>query len=139
MVKVLIVDDSAFIRNILTNMLSSDPDIKVVGIAKNGIEAIEKTAELKPDLVTMDVEMPKMNGIEALKHIMTINPVPVLMVSALTTEGAKETLEALEIGAVDFIPKNLADLSFNIVKIKELLIEKIKKIAERGLVLNKIN
>jgi two-component system chemotaxis response regulator CheB len=139
MVKVLIVDDSAFIRNILTTMLSSDPDIKVVGIAKNGIEAIEKTAELKPDLVTMDVEMPKMNGIEALKHIMTINPVPVLMVSALTTEGAKETLEALEIGAVDFIPKNLSDLSFNIVKIKELLIEKIKKIAERGLVLNKIN
>ncbi|MCK5505622.1 MAG: chemotaxis response regulator protein-glutamate methylesterase [Thermodesulfovibrionia bacterium] len=139
MVKVLIVDDSAFIRNVLTNMLSSDPDIKVVGIAKNGIEAIEKTAELKPDLVTMDVEMPKMNGIEALKHIMTINPVPVLMVSAVTTEGAKETLEALEIGAVDFIPKNLSDLSFNIVKIKELLIEKIKKIAERGLVLNKIN
>lgn len=139
MVKVLIVDDSAFIRNVLSTMLSSDPEIKIAGTAKNGIEAIEKTAELKPDLVTMDVEMPKMDGIEALKHIMAKNPVPVLMVSSATTEGAKETLEALEIGAVDFIPKNLSDLSFNIVKIKDILIEKIKKIAERGLVSSKIN
>lgn len=105
MVKVLVVDDSAFMRNTLTSMISSDPEIKVVGIARNGIEAVDKVAELKPDIVTLDVEMPRMNGLEALKHIMAKNPVPVLMVSSLTDDDAKATLEALELGAVDFIPK----------------------------------
>ncbi len=133
MVKVLIVDDSAFMRNTLTSLISDDPEIQVVGIARDGIEAVEKVAQLKPDIVTMDVEMPKMDGIEALKQIMSKNPVPVIMVSSLTTDSAKVTLEALEIGAVDFIPKNLSDLSINIVKIKETLIEKIKKIGKKGL------
>jgi two-component system chemotaxis response regulator CheB len=137
MVNVLVVDDSAFMRNTLTSMISSDPEIKVVGIARNGIEAVDKVAELKPDIVTLDVEMPRMNGLEALKHIMAKNPVPVLMVSSLTDEDAKETLEALDLGAVDFIPKNLSDLSVNIVKIKEVLIDKIKKIAGKGIVLKK--
>ena len=127
MVNVLVVDDSAFMRNTLTSMISSDPEIRVVGIARNGIEAIEKVAELKPDIVTMDVEMPRMNGIEALKHIMAKNPVPVLMVSSLTNEYAKTTLEAIDLGAVDFIPKNLSDLSVNIVKIRNILIEYIDK------------
>ncbi|MBI5098481.1 MAG: chemotaxis response regulator protein-glutamate methylesterase [Nitrospirae bacterium] len=140
MVKVLIVDDSAFMRNTLTSLISDDPEIQVVGIARNGIEAVEKVAQLKPDIVTMDVEMPKMDGIEALKQIMSTNPVPVIMVSSLTTDSAKVTLEALEIGAVDFIPKNLSDLSVNIVKIKETLIEKIKKIGKKGLpVIKKIS
>jgi len=133
MVKVLIVDDSAFMRHTLTNLISDDPEIQVVGIARDGIEAVEKVAQLKPDIVTMDVEMPRMDGIEALKQIMSKNPVPVIMVSSLTTDSAKVTLEALEIGAVDFIPKNLSDLSVNIVKIKETLIEKIKKIGKKGL------
>lgn len=133
MVTVLIVDDSAFMRNTLTSLISGDPEIKVVGIARDGIEAVEKVAQLKPDIVTMDIEMPKMNGIEALKQIMSKSPVPVIMVSSLTTDSAKVTLEALEIGAVDFIPKNLSDLSVNIVKIKESLIEKIKKIGKKGL------
>ena len=133
MVKVLIVDDSAFMRHTLTSLISDDPEIQVVGIARDGIEAVEKVAQLKPDLVTMDVEMPRMDGIEALKQIMSKNPVPVIMVSSLTTDSAKVTLEALEIGAVDFIPKNLSDLSVNIVKIKETLIEKIKKIGKKGL------
>ena len=137
MVKVLIVDDSAFMRNTLTSMISSDPEIKVVGIARNGIEAVEKVAELKPDIVTLDVEMPRMNGLEALKHIMAKNPVPVLMVSSLTDEDAKATLEALELGAVDFIPKNLSDLSVNIVKIKEILVDKIKNIAGKRLILKR--
>ncbi|RJQ21757.1 MAG: chemotaxis response regulator protein-glutamate methylesterase [Nitrospiraceae bacterium] len=132
MVKVLIVDDSAFMRNTLSGMISSDPEIQVVGVARDGIEAIEKVIQLKPDIVTMDVEMPRMNGIEALKLIMEKNPVPVLMVSSLTMESAKVTLDALDLGAVDFIPKNLSDLSINIVKIKEILIEKIKSIARRG-------
>jgi len=126
MVKVLVVDDSAFMRNALTNMLSSDKEITVVGTARNGIEAIAKVKTLKPDIVTLDVEMPRMDGIEALKHIMKENPLPVIMVSSLTEEGAKVTLEALEIGALDYLPKNLHDLSVNILKIKEVLLEKIK-------------
>lgn len=133
MVKVLIVDDSAFMRNALSNMLSSDPNIKIIGTARDGQEAIEKAAVLKPDVVTMDIEMPKMDGITALRHLMEKNPVPVIMVSSLTTEGAKATLEALELGAVDFIPKNLADLSINIVKIKEILIDKIKQISKKDI------
>ncbi len=131
MVKVLIVDDSAFMRNVLSNMISSDPEIKVIGTARDGLEAIEKVTFLKPDIVTMDVDMPRMNGIEALRQIMAKNPVSVLMVSSLTTEGAKETLDALDIGAVDFIPKNLSELSTDIVRIKDVLIEKIKHIGRR--------
>jgi len=137
MINVLIVDDSAFMRNTLSSMISEDPDIKVVGIARNGMEAIEKVAQLRPDIVTLDIEMPKMNGIEALKQIMSKNPVPVLMVSSLTTDDARITLEALEIGAVDFIPKNLSDLSINILKVRDSLIEKIKKIGKKGLPLYK--
>ncbi|MCX8069582.1 MAG: response regulator, partial [Thermodesulfovibrionales bacterium] len=132
MIKVLIVDDSAFMRNALTNMLSSDPEIKIIGTAKDGLEAVELVSKLKPDIVTMDVEMPRMDGITALKNIMEKTPVPVIMVSSLTIEGAKVTLEALEIGAVDFIPKNLSELSINIVKIKEMLLEKIKYLGKKG-------
>lgn len=131
-VKVLVADDSAFMRNALTNMLASDPEIRVIATARDGVEAIEKTAACKPDIVTLDVEMPRMDGLEALRVIMDKHPVPVIMVSSLTTEGAKETLQALEFGAVDFLPKNLSDLSINIVKIKEILIEKVKVIARRG-------
>ncbi len=132
MVKVLIVDDSAFMRNALTSMLTSDPEISIVGTARDGLEAIEKIMSLRPDVVTMDVEMPRMDGITALKHIMEKAPVPVIMVSSLTNEGAKVTLDALDLGAVDFIPKNLSELSVNIVKIREVLIDKIKQIARRG-------
>ena len=131
MIKVLVVDDSAFMRNALVSMLNSDPDIKVIGIARDGIEAVEMTASLKPDIVTLDVEMPNMDGLEALKRIMAQNPVPVLMVSSLTTEGANATLDALDIGAIDFISKDLDDLSVNIVKIKDVLVEKIKIIGKK--------
>ncbi len=134
MIRVLVVDDSAFMRKAITSMLQEDPEIKVIGTARDGVEAVELTEKLKPDIVTMDVEMPKMDGISALKEIMHKYPVPVLMVSSLTTEGAKVTLEALELGAVDFIPKNLAELSVNIVKIKGILLEKIKTIARRGII-----
>lgn len=114
-------------------MLSSDPEIKIVGTARDGLEAIEKVQSLKPDIVTMDVEMPRMDGIEALRHIMGTNPLPVIMVSSITTEGAKVTLDALDLGAIDFIPKNLSELSVNIVKIKEILIDKIKHMGRRGI------
>jgi len=132
-VNVLIVDDSAFMRNALTAMLGSDPEIKVIATARDGVEAVEKTALLKPDIVTMDVEMPRMDGLEALRLIMDKTPVPVVMVSSLTTEGAHVTLDALDHGAVDFIPKNLSELSINIVKIKALLIDKVKQIATSGI------
>ncbi|NLI30712.1 MAG: chemotaxis response regulator protein-glutamate methylesterase [Nitrospiraceae bacterium] len=132
MVRVLIVDDSAFMRSALSNMLSSDPEIQIAGSARDGLEAIEKVAQLKPDIVTMDVEMPRMDGISALKHIMANTPVPVIMVSSLTVEGAHITLEALEHGAVDFIPKNLSDLSLNILRLKEVLVDKIKQLARKG-------
>lgn len=134
MIKVLVVDDSAFMRKALTSMLQEDPEIVVVGTARDGLEAIQKIIELKPDVVTLDVEMPRMDGITALKEIMSKCPVPVIMVSSLTTEGAKVTLEALEIGALDFIPKNLSELSVNIIKIKGLLLEKIKTIGKRGII-----
>ncbi len=138
MVNVLIVDDSAFMRNALSSMLSSDPEIKIIGTAKDGMEAIEKVQLLKPDVVTMDIEMPRMDGLTALKNIMEKNPVPVIMVSSITTEGAKVTLDALDLGAADFIPKNLSELSVNIVKIKGILTEKVKTIARKGIIRNRI-
>jgi len=132
-IRVLIVDDSAFMRNALGKMLASDPGIAVVGTARDGIEALEKIASLKPDLVTMDIEMPRMDGIEALRRIMATAPLPVIMVSSLTVEGARATLEALEIGAVDFLSKNLADLSVNILQVRKVLLEKVKQIGRRRL------
>ncbi|MCM3566981.1 chemotaxis response regulator protein-glutamate methylesterase [Neobacillus mesonae] len=102
---ILVVDDSAFMRRGISQLLEKDPSFHVVGIARNGSEAIEKVERLKPDLVTMDVEMPEMNGLEALKQIMRLCPVPIVMLSSHTGDGAKETIQALEHGAVDFFLK----------------------------------
>lgn len=129
MIRVLIVDDSAFMRNALSNLLSSDPEITVVGTAKDGLEGVELAAALNPDVVTLDVEMPKLDGIAALRRIMKEKPVPVIMVSSLTTEGARLTMEALEIGAMDFIPKNLSDRTSNILSMKDSLISKVKAVS----------
>ena len=130
-IKILVVDDSAFMRKAISMMLESDPGIKVVGTARDGEEGVEKVRLLKPDLVTMDIEMPRMDGLAALREIMAKNPVPVMMVSSLTTAGAQATLEALDLGAVDFIPKQMSYVSLDIVKIKDELIAKIKDIARR--------
>lgn len=132
MVRVLIVDDSAFMRNALSSMLGSDPEIQIAGVARDGLEAVEKVKSLNPDVVTMDVEMPRLDGLGALKQIMERHPVPVIMVSSLTTEDAKVTLDALDLGAVDFISKNLSNLSIDIVKIKEILINKVKEIGKKA-------
>lgn len=105
MVRVLVVDDSSFIRRSLTALLESDPDIKVIAVARDGEEAIAMVRQHDPDLVTLDVEMPKMNGLVALEHIMRENPCPVIMVSSLTKEGAEVTLKALDLGALDFYAK----------------------------------
>jgi two-component system chemotaxis response regulator CheB len=134
-IRVVVVDDSAFMRKALSMMLESDPNIKVVGTANNGEDGVARVKELKPDLVTMDVEMPRMDGLTALRHIMKDDPVPVMMVSSITTEGAEATLEALDLGAVDFIPKQMSYVSLDIVKIKEDLLAKIKNIVGRKHVL----
>ncbi len=127
-IKVIIVDDSAFMRKSLSMMLESDAEIRVVATARNGNEALEKIRELKPDIITLDIEMPVMDGLTALRHIMKEMPLPVLMVSSLTTEGASATLDALNLGAVDFIPKQLSYVSLDIVKIKDELVQKVKHI-----------
>ncbi len=131
--RILVVDDSAFMRRALKQMLESDPDIVVIDTARDGSEAVEKTVQLRPDLVTMDIEMPKMNGLDALRLIMEKRPTPVLMVSSLTSEGANVTLEAMELGALDFIPKNLSEMSVNILKVKEDLLKKVKLLAKKKL------
>ena len=124
-IKVLVVDDSAFIRKIISNMLASDPRISIVGTARNGEEALAQVKALKPDVMTLDIEMPGMNGLDVLRQVMAHNPLPILMVSSLTEEGAKETLMALELGAVDYIPKHLQGSVVNIVTIQQDLIEKV--------------
>jgi len=106
-IKVLVVDDSALMRRIITRILESQADIKVVDTAVNGQEAIKKATALRPDVVTMDVEMPGMNGVSTVTTLMRECPVPVVMLSAHTTEGARVTMEALAAGAVDFVPKPL--------------------------------
>ena len=127
-INVVVIDDSAFMRKSLSLMLESDPQIKVVATARDGREGIEKIRQFHPDLVTLDIEMPVMDGLTALKQIMKEMPLPVLMVSSLTTDGAKATLDALALGAVDFIPKDLSYVSLDIVKIKEELVAKVKHI-----------
>ncbi len=106
MVKVLIVDDSLFMCKALKHILASDKDIEVIGMAHNGKDALEKLKVLDPDVITLDVEMPRMDGLAALKEIMKTKPTPVIMISSLTEEGAQTTLKALEAGALDFLPKS---------------------------------
>lgn len=124
-IKVLIVDDSAFMRNILDRMIRAHADMEVVGKAENGLEAVEMVKSLKPDVVTLDIEMPKMNGLEALQIIMKDSPTAVLMISSLTEQGAKETMHALQLGAIDFIPKALNNANENIFKKADFVQDKI--------------
>ena len=128
-VKVLVVDDSGFFRRRVSEILSADPTIQVIGTATNGKEAIDQALALKPDVITMDYEMPMMDGITAVRHIMQRCPTPVLMFSSLTHEGARVTLDALDAGAVDFLPKNFEDISRNPDKVKQLLCEKVHTIS----------
>ena len=124
-------------RKALQIMMESDPEIEVIAMARDGQEGIDSIRKLKPDCVTLDIEMPRMNGLEALDIIMKEMPLPVLMVSSLTTEGAQMTLEAMDRGAVDFIPKTQSFVAMDITKIKEDLLSKIhsvvaSKLANRG-------
>lgn len=126
MIKVLVVDDSALIRKILTDILKQDSEISVVGTAKNGQEALDKIEILKPDIITLDIEMPLMDGLTTLKHIVSKYNLPVIMISSLTSEGAELTLKALDEGAVDFLPKPTNVFSLSQSNIKKEIIEKIK-------------
>ena len=135
MVRVLIVDDSSFMRRSLEAILSKSPDIEVVGTAANGLEAIAKVKELDPDVVTMDIEMPKMDGVTALQHIMDESPVPVIMISSLTTEGAEITLRAMDIGAQDYVPKANSSSLPVMADFEQDLIDKVKVLARRKSIL----
>jgi two-component system chemotaxis response regulator CheB len=117
-------------RTALTRMIESDPMLRVIGTAQTGVEALERVTTLQPDVVTLDVEMPRMNGLETLKRIMQESPRPVILVSSLTQEGAHTTLEALDYGAFDYLPKQLSYASLDIIKIREDLIAKIHAAAE---------
>lgn len=127
-IRVLIVDDSPFMRKALERMLTCE-DIQVAGSARDGLEALEKLAQINPDIVTLDVEMPRMDGLACLKRIMAEHPRPVLMVSSLTTDGATATLEALAAGALDFISKETSLASASILQIQQELQEKVRKLA----------
>ncbi len=129
--RVLVVDDSRFFRRRVAEMLESDSRIKVIGNAENGNEAIQMAGRLKPDVITMDIEMPVMDGITATKRILANQRVPILMFSSLTTEGAKATLDALEAGAVDFLPKRFEDISKDKDSAKHALCELVISVAQR--------
>lgn len=109
MIRVLVVDDSTFMRHSLSDLLQKDPEIKVVDTAKDGLEALQKAESQEIDVITMDIEMPKLNGLDTLKKLMATNPLPVIMISSLTEEGAESTLKAMEYGAQDFMPKTMSN------------------------------
>lgn len=129
MIKVLVVDDSAFMRRVLTSLLSQDEDIEIAGTARDGEDALLKIASLKPDVVTMDIEMPRMDGLATLQQIMKTAPIPVIMISSLTEQGAEATLKALEYGALDFIPKSLNNNNHD--QFAQELIRKIRAVARK--------
>lgn len=130
-IKVLVVDDSAFMRRAISKMLEGEPDIEVCGTARNGDEAVLKAQQLQPNVITMDVEMPGMGGLDAVREIMARADIPIIMVSALTQEGAETTFRALDLGAVDFIAK--PDAAYvNIKDVARDLVAKVRVFARRG-------
>lgn len=128
-INVLVVDDSTLVRKIISDILESDPRINVIGTANNGKTAIYRNNELEPDVITMDIEMPILDGLSTLKEIMETNPKPVIMLSVLTKHGADATFKALDLGAVDFIPKPSSVLSLSLDEIAEILISKVKSVS----------
>lgn len=131
-IQVLVVDDSAFFRRRIKEILERNSDIRVVGFADNGRMAIEKANELKPDVITMDYEMPLLDGISAVKAIMAARPTPIMMFSSLSFEGARVTLDALEAGALDYLPKSFESMSGDPGESAKILQEKVIAIARRG-------
>jgi two-component system, chemotaxis family, protein-glutamate methylesterase/glutaminase len=128
-IRVLVIDDSALVRKLLTELLGSDPGIEVVGTSPDAFSAREKIKALNPDVLTLDVEMPKMDGITFLRNLMRLRPMPVVMVSSLTEHGAELTLNALAVGAVDYLPKPKVDLAATLGDYRDELLEKVKTAA----------
>lgn len=130
-IRVLIVDDSIFYQHRLQEVLDSDPGIEVVGVASNGVQAIEKTQSLKPDVITMDIEMPVMDGISAVRKIMDDCPTPVLMISAATKRGAHATFEAMDAGALDFLTKDFHEIVENRDAAGKAICNKVISVAQK--------
>lgn len=128
-IKVLIVDDSAMVRQLLTEMISADPAFEVVGAAADPLVARDKIKQLNPDVLTLDVEMPRMDGLTFLENLMRLRPLPVLMVSSLTERGAEVTLQALELGAVDFVTKPKIDVKSGLIENAEEIRHKLRAVA----------
>jgi two-component system chemotaxis response regulator CheB len=129
-VRVLIVDDSAFMRKVLETILISDPQLQVIGHAKDGREAVALAESLKPDVMTMDINMPHMDGLQATAQIMTTNPRPIVVVSSESKDGAASTLKALELGAIEFIAKPNSAIDLDMQSIREDLLRKVKMAAK---------
>ncbi|WP_233962517.1 protein-glutamate methylesterase/protein-glutamine glutaminase [Shewanella indica] len=130
-IKVLVVDDSSFFRRRVSEIVNQDPELEVIGMANNGAEAVKLAAELKPQVITMDIEMPIMDGITAVRQIMATHPTPILMFSSLTHDGAKATLDALDAGALDFLPKRFEDIATNKDEAIRLLQQRVKALGHR--------
>ncbi|MBD1556064.1 chemotaxis response regulator protein-glutamate methylesterase [Vibrio sp. S9_S30] len=130
-VRVLVVDDSSFFRRRVSEIINSDPRLEVVDMAVNGKEAVEKAIKVKPDVITMDIEMPVMDGITAVREIMKAQPTPILMFSSLTHDGAKATLDALDAGALDFLPKKFEDIARNRDEAVTLLQQRVLEISRK--------
>ncbi len=128
-INVLVVDDSSFFRRRLAELINDHPGLRVCGLATNGREAIDMTQHKKPDVITMDYEMPFMDGLTAVREIMATTPTPIIMLSSLTYEGARVTLDALDSGAVDFLPKNFADVSRQSASLKAKLHQRLLAVA----------
>ncbi|ELB2907016.1 chemotaxis response regulator protein-glutamate methylesterase [Vibrio alginolyticus] len=130
-IKVLVVDDSSFFRRRVSEIINSESRLEVIDVAVNGREAVEKAKSLKPDVITMDIEMPVMDGITAVREIMAAAPTPILMFSSLTHDGAKATLDALDAGALDFLPKKFEDIARNREEAVSLLQQRVIQIASK--------
>ncbi|MFQ0977414.1 chemotaxis response regulator protein-glutamate methylesterase [Vibrio campbellii] len=130
-IKVLVVDDSSFFRRRVSEIINSESRLEVIEVAVNGREAVEKAKTLKPDVITMDIEMPVMDGITAVREIMAASPTPILMFSSLTHDGAKATLDALDAGALDFLPKKFEDIARNRDEAVSLLQQRVIQIASK--------
>ncbi len=135
--KVLVVDDSSFFRRRVSDLLNVDPNLTVIDVATNGKEAVEKAIALKPDAITMDIEMPVLNGIDAVKAIMEKAPTAIMMFSSLTHEGAKSTLDALDAGALDFLPKKFNEIAKNSDDAGSLLRERVGQLARKSRLLKR--
>jgi len=130
--KVLVVDDSSFFRRRVTDILNADPNLHVIDVAVNGVDAVEKAKRLTPDVITMDIEMPQLNGIDAVKQIMKHSPTSIIMFSSLTHEGAKITLEALEAGALDFLPKKFSEIAVSTSDAGNILRQRVIQLARKN-------